>query len=145
MPKNPTVSDCSVFINIWVDTNAVVSGSSQGVYAVDNRGAQNPSSQNEGTASLVTQCTTGAKICWQAFSMNPNSGDTVQLTAIGNSPAWGNSGQPLPAPGTSSSSTPAFTGIAQVAGNNGYTASFNVMLSGGSLVPVSANLGVSAS
>lgn len=145
MPNNPTISACSVFVNIWVDTNAVVLGSTQGVYCVDNRGDQNPSSQNEGTASLVTQCTTGAKTCWQVFVMNPNSGDTVQLTGISNSEAWGNSGQPEKAPSSKGVNyPPAFTGIVQTAGNSSYTASFNVKLSGGSLIPITANLGISA-
>jgi hypothetical protein len=146
MPNNPTISDCSVFVNIWVDTSAVVLGGTQGVYCVDNRGYQNPSSQNEGTASLQTQCTTGAKTCWQAFVMNPSSGDTVQLTGIGNSEAWGNSGQPEQAPSSSGVNfPPAYTGIVQTAGSNSYTVTFNVKLSGGSFIPVTATLGISAS
>jgi hypothetical protein len=146
VPNNPTISDCSVFVNIWVDTNAVSTGSTQGVYIVDNRGYQNPSSQNEGTASLVTQCSKNAKICWQAFVMNPASGDTVQLTGIGNSEAWGPSGQPEPASNNNSVTfPPAYTGMAQNTGTNNYTASFNVQLSGGSVIPVTANLGINAS
>lgn len=144
--SNPNISDCTVFVNIWVDSNAVVPGSTSGVYCVDNRGYQNPASQNEGTASLITQCTTGSKTCWQAFMMNPLAGDTVTLTGIGNSEAWGPSGQPQPASLQSGvTSPPAYTGIVQTAGANGYSVSLNVKLSGGSLVPITVPLTISAS
>ena len=72
--------------------------------------------------------------------------EVVQLTSIGNSQAWGTSGQPERAPGAQSPTLPwPFTGIVQTAGTNGYTVSLNATLSGGSLVPITADLQISAS
>lgn len=135
----PTTS-CSVFIQIWVDTNATQTGSTRGVYLVDNRVASG--SQNEGSANLTTACTQNSNICWEIFTIDPNSTASVQIQSIGNSNAWGSSGQPQVA----SDNANAFTGQAQNPGAAGYQVNFNVTLGTGSgfSVTVSPNVNVVA-
>ena len=89
------ITNCSVFIQIWIDTNSATNGSTKGVYLVDNRVSSG--SQNEGSVNLQTACTKGSYICWQVFAIDPNFtaiGGSVAIQSIGNSNAWGNSGQP---------------------------------------------------
>lgn len=51
MPINPR--DCSVFVQIYVDTKAVAQDSTKGIYLIDNRFTAG--SQKEGTSSLAKQ------------------------------------------------------------------------------------------
>lgn len=118
----------TVFIQIWVDTNAVQNGTENGVYIVDNRVSNG--SNNEGTTNLSTAVTQNSVIQWNVYNIDPVSTDTPQLTAIGNSGAWGASGQPQAGPNGS------FVGQAQGTGNFGYQVSFNVVSSGGSGITV---------
>jgi hypothetical protein len=115
------VSQCSVFIQIWVDTNSVQNGQTKGIYLVDNRVSSG--SQNEGSASLQTACTLNSYICWQILAIDPNytaGGGTVAIQQIGNSNAWGMSGQPEILNPTT------FTGQVQNAGQAGYSININV-------------------
>lgn len=89
------VSQCSVFIQVWIDTNAVQAGSTKGIYMVDNR--TSAGSKNEGACTLNTAVTKNSNICWTVMPIDPNftaAGGTLQLQSIGNSNAWGPSGQP---------------------------------------------------
>lgn len=89
------VSQCTVFIQIWVDTNAVKTGQSTGIYMVDNRTAKG--STGEGSSSLQTMCTNNSFICWTVIPIDPNfitEGGQIVFQSIGNSNAWGYSGQP---------------------------------------------------
>jgi hypothetical protein len=133
-------SQCSVFVQIWVDTTAVQNGSTRGVYLVDNRVSSGSSS--EGTAVLQTTCTQDSQICWEVFTVSPCTSDTVSIQSIGNSNAWGSSGQPEAAPDNSH----AFTGQAQTAGGAGYQVTLNVQLGAGSgfTVTVSPSINVEA-
>jgi hypothetical protein len=127
-------SSCSVFIQIWVDTNAVQADQTQGVYLVDNR--VNTGSTGEGSASLQTSCTKGSNVCWTALSIDPNfaaEGGVVSLQSIGNSNAWGDSGQP------ESVNSTTFTGQVQNSGTAGYTLNLNVQAPGGSGMTLSVN------
>lgn len=120
------VSACNVFVQLWVDTNAVQVGSTAGVYAVDNRVASG--SQNEGTTELITSLTQGTNVCWQVFTVSPCVDATVQIQSIGNSNAWGPSGQPQMVP----SQPNTFTGQVQKPGQAGYELTLTVQLGTGS-------------
>ena len=78
---NPKPSACTVFINVWVDVQALQSNSNTGVYIVDNQGA-NPSyqSQNEGSPNLVTAVPQGASICWTILPIDPQYAGTLTIT-----------------------------------------------------------------
>ncbi|HEX2926289.1 MAG TPA: hypothetical protein VHP38_08550 [Ruminiclostridium sp.] len=84
-------SDCNVKIVIYVDTAKARTGSTQGIYMVDNRA---PKSSNEGTASLNTYCNTNDYICWRVMPIDPDTHDTVAITSFDQSLAWGYGGKP---------------------------------------------------
>lgn len=131
------VSQCTVFIQVWIDTNAVQAGSTNGVYMVDNR--TSVGSKKEGSNTLQTSVTKNANICWTVMSIDPNFatvGGDIQLQSIGNSNAWGASGQPQRLnPST-------FTGTAQNAGMAGYSMGINVQLPGQSGITLTLNPGI---
>lgn len=131
------ITNCSVFIQIWIDTNAVQAGSTRGIYLVDNRVSNG--SQNEGSATLQTACTKNSFICWQVFAIDPNYtaiGGSVAIQSIGNSNAWGNSGQPqLMNSGTA-------TGQAQNSGSASYSINLNVQSPGLSGITLTVNASV---
>lgn len=116
----PTPSNCNVFIQAWVDVNAIVQGGgANGVWLVDNRVSSG--STGDGTAGLTTACSNGSNLCWEVVAIDPNAVITqLQIQQIGNSNAWGNSGQPEATDGTNT----VFTGQVQNTG----TASYNLVL-----------------
>ena len=129
MPSIP-ISNCSTFIQIWVDTNKLQNGSSEGVYLVDNM--LNNGSTKEGTPGLKTNVPSGTDICWQIFDVDPNSTAILTIASIGNASVWGKSGQPEKVPGGV-----AFTGQAQSAGSAPYTLNFSAQIPGGSGITAS--------
>lgn len=116
----PTPANCNVFIEAWVDVNAIVQGGgTTGVWLVDNRVSSG--STGDGTAGLTTSCSNGSNLCWSVVAIDPNADITqLQIQQIGNSNAWGNSGQPEATDGTDT----VFTGQVQNTG----TASYNLVL-----------------
>jgi hypothetical protein len=128
------ISSATVFIQIWVDTNSVQGGQTTGIYLADNRVSSG--SQNEGSASLQTSCTKSSIIAWQIFAIDPNfegAGGSLQISQIGNSNAWGQSGQP------ESLNTNTWTGQAQNAGQASYQISINVALPGQNGISTNVN------
>lgn len=128
------VSQCTVFIQVWVDTNAVQAGSTNGVYMVDNRTSRG--SQKEGSGTLQTSCTMNSNICWTVLPIDPNftaAGGMIGMQSIGNSNAWGSSGQPQRIDGVT------FTGTAQNPGTANYQMGINVQLPGKSGITLSLN------
>jgi len=110
------ISLCSVFIQIWVDTDALHEGSTDGVYLVDSRVEVGI---HEGTPNLTTTVSQSTYICWQIANIDPGSSTTLSIQSIGNAPVWGASGQPFFAEGES------WTGQAQNAGSSTYQVIFN--------------------
>jgi hypothetical protein len=90
MAINP--SDCSVFIQIWVDTNAAKAGSTQGIYLVDNQVTQG--SANEGTANLTTAGTQNSNVCFKVLNVDPQSTAEIEIANMANSDAYGFNGTP---------------------------------------------------
>ncbi len=132
------ITQCSVFIQIWVDTNAAQAGTTKGIYLVDNRVSSG--SQNEGSANLQTACTLNSYICWQVFAVDPNFtsiGGSVAIQQIGNSNAWGDSGQPQMLNATT------FTGQVENAGSASYSLNLNLQSPGQSGITLAVNPGVS--
>jgi hypothetical protein len=115
----------SVFIQIWVDTNALQNGSTEGVYVIDNRISNG--SQNEGTASLTTSATNGSTVNWQIFNIDPTNTGTIGIQTISNSNAWGPGGQPQ-----ADTTYGGFSGQLQNAGTAGYSVTFNAQKQPGS-------------
>lgn len=117
-------SSATVFIQIWVDINAIQNGSTRGVYAVDNRvGA---GSTNEGTPNLLTQVTNGSTIQWNVYNIDATSTVVPTLTAIGNANIWGAGGQPQ------ADGTGAFIGQVQATGQDAYQVTINAQKQPGS-------------
>ncbi len=94
-------NQCKVFIQTWVDVNALQQGSTQGCYAVSNRSQQ---STGEGTANLTTNVVTGSKVCWSVVPIDPQYTGDFTITAVGVESGWN---QP---PGPVSGSPNMFTG-----------------------------------
>lgn len=131
------MSQCSVFIQIWVDTNAIQAGQTKGVYLVDNC-VSNNGSQREGSASLQTKCMKGSFISWTILPIDPNFGGSMQIQSIGNSNVWGDSGQPQRVDDHS------FTGQAQNNTSSTYALGLNIQLAGGSGMSLQLNPGITA-
>lgn len=127
----------TVFIQIWVDINAVQNGSTAGVYMVDNRVGNG--SQNEGSAGLSTQVTNGSTIQWNVYNIDASSAAVVSIVDIGNCNVWGAGGQPEAAASES------FVGQAQSTGSAGYAITINVQKQVGSAgISITLNPSISA-
>lgn len=135
-----TTNQASVFVQIWVDTNAAKQGSTAGVYLVDNRFSSG--SGNEGTPNLSTAASKNSIVCWQASSIDPNDTSLIQIQAFGNSNVWGPTGIPQPAGDIPT----AWVGQVQNAGQAGYTITLTVQLGAGSgqTITVSPSMNVLA-
>lgn len=127
----------SVFVQIWVDTNALQNGSTNGVYVVDNRVSNG--SQNEGTASLTTNASNGSTVNWQVFNIDPTSTGLIGIQAISNSNAWGPGGQPQADP-----TYGGFSAQVQTTGTAPYSITFNAQKQPGSAaITTTVNLAMS--
>lgn len=128
------VSQCTVIIQVWVDTKAVQAGSAKGVYMVDSRRPRR--SQKRALGALQTAVARNAVICWTLLPIDPKftaAGGTLQMQAIGNSNAWGAGGQPRMIDATT------YTGSAQNAGTANYHISIDVLAPGKSRIALSLN------
>lgn len=114
----------TVFIQVWVDTNKVLNGSSEGIYLVDNRVGNG--SRNEGSTGLLTNVTNGSVIQWDIYNIDATGKTALAITAIGNASIWGAGGQPQ------SNGAGGFVGQAQVTGQSAYQITMNVQKQPGS-------------
>lgn len=128
----------SVFVQIWVDTNALAAGSTNGVYVVDSRVSSG--SQKEGSSNLQTAVSNGSYINWQVFNIDPTNTSPISIQQISNCNAWGASGQPQ-----SDATNGGFTGQVQKTGTAGYSVSFNATKGGGSGITTTVQLAVAVS
>ncbi len=117
-------SSATVFIQVWVDINAIQNGSTKGVYAVDNRVGQG--STGEGSTGLATHVTNGSTIQWNVYNIDPTSTVVPAITAIGNAAVFGAGGQPQ------NDGTGAYVGQVQQTGQSSYQITFNVQKQPGS-------------
>lgn len=117
-------SDCSVFVQIYVDTNAASQGSTTGVYLVDNR--VTAGSSGEGTPNLKTVATQNSNICFSLLNVDSQDTSTLSLTNFGNSNAWGFNGTPKQYNPTTWTGT-----LANGEVSASYSCSFNVTKQGG--------------
>src|SRR3954467_9404827 len=111
------VAQCNVFIETWVDLNAV--GSSQGgVYCVDTRAGH---SSNEGTTNLQTSVASGDNVCWKLLPVDPNASQTqFSIAGITPSAVWGPGGPPQRIDDTT------YTGQVQNASGDNYELDLNL-------------------
>ena len=119
-------SQCSVFIQVWVDSKTLQNNSNNGIYLVDNR--LNNGSSNEGGASLKTAANTNDYVCWSIADVNVNSGTILSLQNFGNSNAFGTSGTPQQINPTT------WTGQVQNNGTASYSINFSAQTSSGSAI-----------
>jgi hypothetical protein len=126
-----TPASCSVFVQIWVDTDALQNGQTTGVYLVDNN--LNHGSSNEGTVDLLTNVPVGTNICWSLLNVNPTSNAILQIQDFGNASVFGASGTPSPVNATT------WTGQVQAAGNASYNINFSAQIPGSSGISTSVN------
>jgi hypothetical protein len=89
-------SQCTVFVQVWVDVNSLQQGSTSGCYAVSNR-CNN--STGEGTANLTTNVVSGSQVCWAVLPIDPQYSGQLTITNVGTQFGWAQppapvSGQP---------------------------------------------------
>ena len=131
-----TPSSCSLFIQIWVDTNALQNGSTTGVYLVDNN--LNHGSSNEGTTNLNTVVPVGTSICWSLLNIDPTSNTILTIQNFGNASVFGASGTPQQVNATT------WTGQVQAAGSANYNINFSAQIPGSSGITTSVNPSITA-
>lgn len=78
-------NQCTVFVQVWVDVNALSQGSTSGCYAVSNRSQQ---SSGEGTANLHTDVITSSNVCWAVLPIDPQYTGDFSITNIGAQSGW---------------------------------------------------------
>jgi hypothetical protein len=126
--STPSPSDCNVKIVIYVDTAKARTGSTQGIYMVDNRA---PRSTNEGSPNLNTYCNTNDYVCWRILPIDPDTHDVCAITSFDQSLAWGYGGNPKQADPNASD---VWVGRAENAGN--YQTPINLLISENGKNPV---------
>lgn len=84
-------NECTVFVQVWVDVNALQQNSTVGCYVVCN---ESQSSTGEGTAGLTTNVITGSNVCWTVLPIDPQYAGDFTITNIGVASGW--STPPLP-------------------------------------------------
>jgi hypothetical protein len=131
MPAIITPASCTVFVQIWVDTNALQNGQTTGVYLVDNN--LNHGSANEGTVNLLTSVPANTNICWSLLNVNPTSNAILQIQNFGNASVFGASGTPQQVSATT------WTGQVQNTGNTNYNINFSAQIPGSSGITTSVN------
>lgn len=124
-------NECSVFVQVWVDTEALVNGQTTGVYIVDNN--LNHGSSSEGTVSLNTKVPVGTKICWSLLNIDPNSDAVLQIQNFGNAGVFGASGTPQMVNATT------WTGQVEAPGQDNYNINFSSQKSSGSGITTSVD------
>jgi len=117
-------SDCTVFIQIYVDTNAVAQGSTKGVYLVDNQ--LTTGSSNEGTPNLVTVATQNSNVCFSLLNVDAQDSSQLSVQNFGNSNAFGFNGTPQQYNPTTWTGT-----LAKGETTSGYSVTLNVTKQGG--------------
>lgn len=112
-------NQCTVFVQVWADVNALQQGSTQGCYAVCNRSQQ---SSGEGTANLSTSVITGSNVCWSVLPIDPQYSGSFTITGVGAQSGWATP------PGPVAGSPNLFTGQLTVATVGG-TINSNIVFS----------------
>jgi hypothetical protein len=122
-------NQCTVFVQVWADVNALKQGQTTGCYAVCNRSQQ---SSGEGTANLTTSVITGSNVCWSVLPIDPQYTGDFTITQVGAASGW--STPPAPVPGSPNLFTGQLT-VATVGGsvNSNIVFSYN---GGGSSITV---------
>jgi hypothetical protein len=129
-------SNCSVFVQVWVDTDALVNGQTTGVYLVDNNLTHG--SSNEGTVNLVSDVPVGTNICWSLLNVDPTSDTILQIQNFGNAGVFGASGTPQMVNANT------WTGTAQAQGSDSYAINFSAQIPGSSGITTAVNPTLSA-
>lgn len=75
--------NCTVFIQIWVDINALTVGGITGCYAVDNL-----QGSGEGSPNLTSSVPSNTNICWQVLPIDPQYSGTLSITQIAAPSGW---------------------------------------------------------
>ncbi|WP_299816782.1 hypothetical protein [uncultured Roseibium sp.] len=108
---------CSCFIQIWVNSNALLNSKATGIYLVDN--TLHDGGSNEGSANLLTVVNTGTYICWTLLNIDPVSGMQLRIRSFGDADIFGAGGAPQMVNATT------WTGQAQAEGTDRYAINFS--------------------
>ena len=120
-------------IALVVDTEYIAANGGEnvttGIYMMDNQ--LNSGSSNEGQLELHTVCNDHALIGFEAYPLNPNTGDTVEITGfnVSQGNVFGSSGYPL-------QQTPNYW-IAQAMNAGSQTYQIQIKVTTGGLRPIS--------
>jgi hypothetical protein len=76
-------SNCTTFVQIWVDVNDLTMGQITGCYAVDNLNGS-----GEGTTSLNSVVPTNTAVCWQVLPIDPQYAGTFSISQISAPNGW---------------------------------------------------------
>ncbi len=82
-----STSNCTTFIQVWVDVNAIQQNTTTGCYAVCNITPQSVTT-GMGTANLSTTVTTGTNVCWTVLPIDPQYNGDFTITNIGVESGW---------------------------------------------------------
>jgi len=109
--SNIDPESCNVFIQVWVDINALEPGQTAGVYVVDNQIALG--STNEGSIALNTVVSAGSRVCWSIVPIDPqyNVQGMLSFSSITASSGWQHIPAPYAAPGQKAGNPAIFTGV----------------------------------
>lgn len=89
-----------MFVQVWVDVNALAQGSTAGCYAVCNRSQQ---SSGQGTPNLNASVVTGSNVCWSVVPIDPQYNGFFSITGVGAQSGWAQ--PPLPVAGSANTFT----------------------------------------
>ena len=112
-------SSCSVFVQIWVDTQTLQHRENTGIYLIDNNLSHGSSGQ--GTATLNTNVPQGTHICWSLLSLDPTSDIGLYLQDIGPSEVFGAGRTPQQVTSTT------WTGTVKATGHTPYEIRFSIV------------------
>lgn len=123
-PGHVGTFECTTFIRIWVDADALHPGSADGIHVADNR--SDMGSRLQGTSMLSSCVRAGGRICWEMFNISPTSDVVLRIRSITTSALFAPDAQPRPAPDNAD----AYTAIATHPGSDTYAIAFDVIRPG---------------
>lgn len=112
--------DCTTFIRIWIDADALHPDTTDGIHVADNH--SHHGSRHQGTPALSTCVNAGSGICWEIFNISPTSDAMPRIHSISTSRLFAREAPPRPAPDNAD----AHTAIAIHPGQDIYTIAFGV-------------------
>ena len=86
-------NECQVFIQAWVDVNALANGQTTGCYVVSNRSSD---SRGEGTPNLTVNVVNESAVCWSVVPIDPQYNGKFKITEVSTPSGWEHPPAPVP-------------------------------------------------